>query len=83
MAIIGEGFDDSDEICGAVVSVRKGADRISLWTRSTAQEPTVRIGKKLRQVLNLPNGAGIGFQSHYDSANKSSSHPNDMYSLKD
>jgi translation initiation factor 4E len=83
LALIGEAFDDSDEICGAVVSVRKGSDRISVWTKSTSKDSTIRIGKKLRQVLHLPNGAGMGFQSHHASANKSSSYPNDMYSLKD
>ena len=83
LAIIGEAFDDSDEICGAVVSVRKGNDRIAIWTKSTRQDSTLRIGKKLRQVLHLPNGVAIGFQSHHASANKSSSYPNDMYSLKD
>ncbi|CAI2179000.1 10389_t:CDS:2 [Funneliformis geosporum] len=35
LACIGEEFDYADEICGAVVSVRKIFYRISLWTRSS------------------------------------------------
>jgi Zn ribbon nucleic-acid-binding protein len=42
---IGEGFEDSDEICGAVVSVRRHADRLSLWTKSVNNDKVcVRIG---------------------------------------
>ncbi|KAI8848369.1 translation initiation factor eIF 4e-like domain-containing protein [Chytridium lagenaria] len=44
LACIGEVFDDSEEVCGAVVSVRRHADRISLWTKSTKEEPCQRIG---------------------------------------
>ncbi|CAG8658087.1 13004_t:CDS:2 [Funneliformis mosseae] len=35
LACIGEEFDYADEVCGAVVSVRKIFYRISLWTRSS------------------------------------------------
>jgi translation initiation factor 4E len=33
LACIGETFTDENEICGVVVSLRKGQDRISLWTK--------------------------------------------------
>ena len=45
LACIGENFSDSDQICGAVVSVRKGADRIQLWTRDAHDDVACkRIG---------------------------------------
>jgi hypothetical protein len=44
LGAIGEAFEDADEICGFVVSVRKGQDRISIWTKSTKKEPCMRIG---------------------------------------
>ncbi|KAJ3107966.1 hypothetical protein HDU97_002546 [Phlyctochytrium planicorne] len=44
LTIIGEGFEDSIEVCGAVVSVRRHQDRISLWTKSRDPGPCQRIG---------------------------------------
>ena len=38
LAVIGEAFDDETEVCGCVVSVRKGGDKISLWTKSALNE---------------------------------------------
>ena len=34
MALVGEELDESDEICGTVVSLRSRIDHIQLWTRS-------------------------------------------------
>lgn len=36
--MIGEQFDHGDEICGAVVNVRKTQERISIWTKNAANE---------------------------------------------
>jgi translation initiation factor 4E len=42
--MIGEQFDDPEEICGAVVSPRKGQNKIALWTRTaTARDKQKRI----------------------------------------
>lgn len=38
MALIGEQFDDADEICGVVASVRPRQDKLSLWTKNAANE---------------------------------------------
>lgn len=38
MALIGEQFDEGDEICGVVASVRQRHDKLSLWTRNAANE---------------------------------------------
>lgn len=38
LAMIGEQFDDGDEICGAVVNVRGKQDRISIWTKNATNE---------------------------------------------
>ncbi|KAK2422187.1 Eukaryotic initiation factor 4E protein [Trifolium repens] len=38
MALIGEQFGDSEDICGVVVSVRQWQDKLSLWTKTTANE---------------------------------------------
>ncbi|KAK4478228.1 hypothetical protein RD792_017514 [Penstemon davidsonii] len=38
MALIGEQFDEADEICGVVASVRQRQDKISLWTKTASNE---------------------------------------------
>ncbi|CAI9118075.1 OLC1v1019592C3 [Oldenlandia corymbosa var. corymbosa] len=38
MALIGEQFDEADEICGVVASVRQRQDKLSLWTKTAANE---------------------------------------------
>jgi len=40
MALIGEQFDEADEICGVVASVRPQSkqDKLSLWTRTKSNE---------------------------------------------
>ncbi|KAJ8434866.1 hypothetical protein Cgig2_022145 [Carnegiea gigantea] len=40
-------FDEADEICGVVASVRKSQDKISLWTKNAANEAVqMSIGRK-------------------------------------
>lgn len=38
MALIGEQFDESDEICGVVVSARQRQDKVALWTKTASNE---------------------------------------------
>jgi translation initiation factor 4E len=38
LAMIGEQFDEGDEICGAVASVRARQEKIALWTRTATNE---------------------------------------------
>ncbi|KAJ6318795.1 hypothetical protein OIU76_014196, partial [Salix suchowensis] len=38
MALIGEQFDEADEICGVVASVRQRQDKLALWTKAAANE---------------------------------------------
>jgi len=38
MALIGEQFDEPDEICGVVASVRQRQDKLALWTKAAANE---------------------------------------------
>jgi len=73
LAMIGESFHDIDEICGAVVSVRKNQSKLALWTRnsaSEAQESILKIGIMLRQVLSLEDKMKIGYQAHEDGMKK-------------
>lgn len=38
MALIGEQFEESDEICGVVASVRQRQDKLALWTKNATNE---------------------------------------------
>ncbi|CAK7327308.1 unnamed protein product [Dovyalis caffra] len=43
MALIGEQFDEADEICGVVASVRQRQDKLALWTKTAANEAAQRF----------------------------------------
>eukprot|EP00697_Spironema_sp_BW2_P011220 gnl/Spiro4/26833_TR13339_c0_g1_i1.p1 gnl/Spiro4/26833_TR13339_c0_g1~~gnl/Spiro4/26833_TR13339_c0_g1_i1.p1 ORF type:complete len:248 (+),score=16.23 gnl/Spiro4/26833_TR13339_c0_g1_i1:60-746(+) len=74
LSLIGEMFEFSDDICGAVVSLRRpNYDRISFWTRSSADEKLcMAIGHQIRANVDLPPGMILCYESHDDckSANK-------------
>ena len=54
MALIGEEHDESDEICGAVVSLRSKVDRFPLWTRSKDDVEKVNsFGRKFVALLDV------------------------------
>ncbi|KAJ3299183.1 hypothetical protein HK104_009787 [Borealophlyctis nickersoniae] len=81
LACVGETFTESDEICGAVVSIRKAQDRIALWTKNALdQEKVEQIGQQWKKSLGLGDGDRIGYQAHSDALRKNSSFSNaDMY----
>jgi len=76
LAMIGEDFPESDKVCGAVVSVRKQQDKISLWTGDASDEVvTKRIGQKYKDLLGLPN-ISLGYQEHQEALRSSLSWSN-------
>ncbi|CAI9771228.1 unnamed protein product [Fraxinus pennsylvanica] len=53
MALIGEQFDEAEEICGVVASVRR-QDKLSLWTKNAANEAAqMSIGRKWKEILDV------------------------------
>jgi translation initiation factor 4E len=65
LALIGEFFEDSDEICGVVISPRTKQNRLALWTKNARNEDAVkRIGQTFKHNLNT--GSSIGYQVHAD-----------------
>lgn len=66
MALIGEVFNEAEEICGVVASVRKSQDKISLWTKSAANEAVqMSIGRKWKEILGATDK--INYSFHDDS----------------
>ncbi|KAF2305372.1 hypothetical protein GH714_004373 [Hevea brasiliensis] len=64
LAMIGEQFDHGDEICGAVVNVRK-QEKIALWTKNASNEAAqLSIGKQWKEFLEYNDT--IGFIFHED-----------------
>ncbi|KAI9014442.1 translation initiation factor eIF 4e-like domain-containing protein [Phycomyces nitens] len=73
LAMIGEQYKYEDEICGAVVSVRKVFYRIALWIKTAENREIVNtIGCQMKEFLNVPNNIQVEFTPHGDSATKTS-----------
>ncbi|KAI0253434.1 eukaryotic translation initiation factor 4E class II [Lactifluus subvellereus] len=71
MALVGEELDETDEICGAVVSLRSKVDRIQLWTRSKDDVERVNgIGRKLVKLLDVSEADGIGLEFQYNTEDR-------------
>lgn len=68
LSIVGETLDiNGDQVCGAVVSIRKSQDRIALWLKSSDQKVCVEIGERWKKALEL-NKTHLTFQLHNDAA---------------
>lgn len=67
LALIGDQFAEaSDEVCGAVVSVRSGEDQISIWTRNDGGR-NVKIRETVKRILLLPADTNVQWRSHDES----------------
>jgi translation initiation factor 4E len=69
LAIIGEQFEHSEDLCGVVISCRPtGDDVLSLWNRTATNETIINsIREKIRQVLGLPATFTIEYKAHNQS----------------
>ncbi|KAF9958527.1 eukaryotic translation initiation factor 4E [Mortierella alpina] len=66
LSCIGEAYEQEQEVCGVVVSVRKAFFRIALWTRSSDNQAlAMSIGRVLKRSANI-DGV-LEFQPHSDS----------------
>ncbi|KAK9053736.1 hypothetical protein SSX86_024810 [Deinandra increscens subsp. villosa] len=62
MALIGEQFEDADEICGVVASVRQRQDKLSLWTKNAANEAAqMSIGRKWKEIIDVTDKITYNF----------------------
>jgi translation initiation factor 4E/cellulose synthase A len=56
MALIGEQFDETEDICGIVASVRQRGDKLALWTRTASNEAVqVGFGSHTNSVITFDN----------------------------
>jgi translation initiation factor 4E len=69
LAMVGETMDlHGDQVCGAVVSIRKSQDRIALWLKSSDPSICIPIGERWKKALEF-NKTPLKFQSHKDGTN--------------
>jgi translation initiation factor 4E len=69
LAIVGETIDlNGNQVCGAVVSIRKSQDRIALWLRTSDKEKCIEVGERWKKALQL-NKTHLKFQLHDDGKN--------------
>jgi len=68
LTMIGDQFDDADDICGVVVSKRNSTNRLGLWIKHADDRDAVRrIGKQLKDLNRIKSR--IRFLSHDDAKN--------------
>mmetsp|Transcript_18106 Transcript_18106/g.35345 ORF Transcript_18106/g.35345 Transcript_18106/m.35345 type:complete len:213 (+) Transcript_18106:16-654(+) len=61
LCLIGENFQDTEQICGGVCSLRQKQDRIAVWTRDSTNDALYNpIGETFRKALNETMAAGAG-----------------------
>lgn len=73
LTMVGDQFDDADDICGLVISKRASSNRLGLWIKHADDRDAVkRIGKQLKDICRIKTR--IRFLSHDDA--KSLGKPN-------
>jgi len=64
LAIVGDQFAEaSEEVCGAVLSVRNGEDILSIWTRNDGGR-VLKIRETMKRVLTFPPDTKVEWKSH-------------------
>eukprot|EP00298_Acanthocystis_sp_HF-20_P015786 c21265_g2_i1.p1 GENE.c21265_g2_i1~~c21265_g2_i1.p1 ORF type:complete len:204 (-),score=43.60 c21265_g2_i1:141-752(-) len=86
LSMIGENYEKSELICGAVYSARKTNNKIALWiSNSTDKDSIMQIGKDFQRHLTLRNSnevIKVLFYSHEGAAQQASARGySEMYSL--
>lgn len=83
LCLIGEAFDEySDDICGATINIRPKQDKLGVWTSDAQKaESALKIGRKLKERLNIPKQITLGYEMHSDSSSKAGSTTRSRYSV--
>jgi len=85
LLMIGEAFGEDNGKCvnGAVASVRNKGDRIAIWLGSDSRnaEAVQKIGRKIKDSLEIPPKIKISFETHEDTKSRTSSRPKVLYTI--
>ena len=79
LACLGEMIDKTgDQVCGAVISIRKSQDRIALWLKdSKPPEHCILIAERWKKALEIEK-IPVKFQAHKDAAKSGNSFRNEI-----
>ncbi|EDW93807.1 eukaryotic translation initiation factor 4E1 [Drosophila yakuba] len=81
LMMVGQTFEYSDEICGAVINIRAKSNKISVWTANGSNEMAIlEIGQKLKILLHVPSH-NLQYQLHSDAMCKINSGVKSVYTL--
>ncbi|CAF3587933.1 unnamed protein product [Rotaria sp. Silwood1] len=71
LALIGGQYaQDTNYVNGVVLSARKSCDRIALWTSIHHDQQLIfRIGRRMRELINIPRQIHILFELHSQETN--------------
>jgi len=68
--IVGDHFDDADEICGLIVSKKSKGFRFNLWIKTANDmDARKRIAKQLKKIACFTKDRSVRFISHEDKMN--------------
>ncbi|GKU85698.1 hypothetical protein SLEP1_g327 [Rubroshorea leprosula] len=68
MALIGEQFEEADDVCGVVASVRQRQDKLALWTKTATNEALqMSIGRKWKEIIDVTDKMTYSFHLQDDS----------------
>ncbi|GIY75199.1 eukaryotic translation initiation factor 4E [Caerostris extrusa] len=83
LCLIGESFDEaSDNVNGAVVQIRNKGDKLAVWTADiTNVEAIMKIGRTIKDRLNLHPRNTIGYEAHSDTQVKTGSVTKNRFTL--
>mmetsp|Transcript_18359 Transcript_18359/g.20407 ORF Transcript_18359/g.20407 Transcript_18359/m.20407 type:complete len:218 (+) Transcript_18359:129-782(+) len=81
LGLVGETLDPTNEICGAVCSIRKNADRIAVWNRRATDDSYIdELGEHLVRVIKAAgpptNKVVMQYQVHSDALKSGTSYEN-------
>ncbi|XP_055534865.1 eukaryotic translation initiation factor 4E1-like isoform X2 [Wyeomyia smithii] len=80
LCLIGEAFENPEEICGAVINVRQKADKIAIWTANYGnREAILSIGRIYKERLGMKHP--IMYHLHKDTMIKSGSSVKAVYTM--
>jgi len=67
LTMVGDNFDDADDICGLAISIRGKMNRVQLWVRHADDRDAVRrIGRQFKDINGIRQQTKIVFYSHDD-----------------
>jgi len=64
IACVGESFEEPD-VVGVALSIRSKEDVLSIWLRDSSNRTAqIKVGEKLKEVLDLGDGTALEYKNH-------------------